>query len=195
MGEFIHTMDADKELILKHKMTTYKEEIINAMNNLASYDDTIFIGQSVRWKGTGLYWTIEGIPESKRIELPVFEDVQMGMSIGLSLEGFVPVSIYPRMDFLVLAYNQLVNHLDKMEEMSDGQFKPKVIIRTAIGSVKPLFPGPQHIQDHCSALELMLKNVDLYKLGRKEDIVPSYEKAYRSDRSTILVEIPDLYDS
>src|SRR3989344_9511082 len=106
MTEFIRIMDAGKELILKLKMTTYKEEIIKAMNNLASYDDTIFIGQSVRWKGTGLYWTIEGIPERKKIELPVFEDVQMGMSIGLSLEGFVPVSIYPRMDFLVLAYNQ-----------------------------------------------------------------------------------------
>jgi pyruvate/2-oxoglutarate/acetoin dehydrogenase E1 component len=165
------------------------------MTHLANYNDTIFIGQSVKWKGTGLYWTIQQIPNEKKIELPVFEDIQMGISIGLSLEGYTPISIYPRMDFLICAYNQLVNHLDKMDEMSDGQFKPKVIMRTAIGSVKPLFPGPQHCQDHCDSLEKMLTNVDVVKLTKKEDVFPEYEKAYNKQKSTILVEIPDLYDS
>lgn len=173
----------------------YKDEIIKAMKMLAEDEKAVFIGQSVKWKGTGLYWTLEGISNDKKIELPVFEDCQMGISIGMALGGFVPISIYPRMDFLVLALNQLVSHLDKFEEMSDGQFKPKVIIRTTIGSVKPLFPGPQHTADHTEALKLMCKNINIVKLEKKEDIMPAYKKAYESDKSTLLIEIPDLYET
>ena len=171
----------------------YKDLIIEAMRKLAEHKDTIFIGQSLRWKGTGLFWTLEKVPMEKRIELPVFEDIQLGMSIGLALEGFIPVSIFPRMDFLIIAANELVNHLDKMDEMSEGEFKPRVIIRTAIGSVKPLFPGAQHIQDHTDALRLMCKNIDIIKLESKEDIIPEYMKALKKNKSTILVELPDLY--
>ena len=79
--------------------------------------------------------------------------------------------------------------------MSEGEFKPRVIIRTAIGSIKPLFPGAQHIQDHTDALRLMCKNIDVIKLENKEDIIPEYTKALKKDKSTILVELPDLYES
>jgi len=175
--------------------STYKEEIIRAMNWLAEVQNTVFIGQSVRFKGTGLYWTIKDIDDSKKIETPIFEDIQMGMSIGMSLNGLIPISIFPRMDFLVLALNQLVNHLDKFEEMSDGQFKPKVIIRTSIGSVKPLFPGPQHTQDHTEVLMKMCKNINIVTLTDKNMVMEEYKKAFDSDKSTILIELPDLYDS
>ena len=47
------------------------------------------------------------------IELPVAEEMQMGMSFGMSLDGTIPISIYPRWNFLLCAINQLVNHLDK----------------------------------------------------------------------------------
>ncbi len=174
-------------------MGDYFDELKKAMLLLAQNEKVIFIGQAVAYKGTALFKTLEGIPEDKRIELPVFEDVQMGMSTGLSLEGFIPVSIFPRMDFMILGINQLVNHMDKIELMSQGQFKPKVIIRTAVGSIKPLFPGPQHCQDHSEALKKMLTNVDVVKLTKKEDIIPAYQQALNSGKSTILIEIPDLY--
>lgn len=174
----------------------YKEEIIKAMKWLAEDQRTVVIGQSVKYKGTGLYWTIKDAwPDDRRIELPVFEDIQMGMTIGMSLEGLIPISIYPRMDFLVLAFNQLVNHLDKMEEMSDGQFKPKVIIRTSIGSIKPLFPGVQHNQDHTEALKLMCKNINIVKLTDKNMIMEEYKKALESDKSSLIIELPDLYNT
>ena len=43
----------------------------------------------------------------------------MGMTIGLLMAGKIPVSIYPRWNFLLLAINQLVNHLDKLTEDSE----------------------------------------------------------------------------
>lgn len=172
----------------------YKDELKKTMKLLAQDSRVIFLGQNIIYGGNAIFDTLEGVPFNKRIELPVAEEMQLGVSIGLSLEGFLPVSIFPRMDFLVLAVNQLVNHLDKVEEMSHGEFKAKVIIRTMIGSTKPLNPGPQHTGDYTDALRLMLKNIDVIKLTRAEDIVPAYKKALESGKSTVLVEIGDLYN-
>ena len=60
-----------------------------------------------------LFLTLLKMLMIKKIELPVFEDVQMGLSTGLALQGFIPITCYPRFDFLILAMNQLVNHLTK----------------------------------------------------------------------------------
>ncbi|MDP2949790.1 MAG: hypothetical protein Q8P22_09675 [Chloroflexota bacterium] len=172
-------------------MSRYRDALVEAMTLMAEQPASIFLGQSVLYPGHIMFSTIEHIPASKRLELPVMEDAQMGMSLGLALVGYHPVvSIYPRMDFLILALNQLVNHLDKAEVMSQGQFKPKVLIRTMVGSTYPLYPGPQHCQDHTAALKLMLTNVDVVRLERAEEIVPAYQKALASPRSTILVEAP-----
>ena len=172
----------------------YRQELKNAMEMLAKDERVLFIGQTVAYPGSRFtYGTLENIAMSKRIELPIMEEVQMGLSTGLSLEGYIPVSIYPRFDFVLLATNQLVNHLDKIEEMSEGQFKPKIIMRTVIGSKEPLYPGPQHCQDYTDSLKLMLKNIDVIKLEKSEEIVPAYLKALNNNRSSLLIEQGDLH--
>lgn len=172
---------------------SYRNEVIKAMEMLARDERVIFLGQSVRYSGNAIYKTLLNVPLAKKLELPVFEDTQLGMSIGLVLEGYIPVSTFPRMDFLIIAANQLVNHLDKIEEISRGQYKPKVIIRTMLGSIKPLYPGPQHCQDHTEALRCLVTNIDVVKLTESRDIVPAYEAALQSQRSSILIEMADLY--
>lgn len=175
---------------------TYKDELNKAMKIVGEHPNTMLIGQNMEYGGISMYHTINGIvPKEKLLELPVFEETQMGISLGMALEGFIPISVYPRMDFLICGMNQLINHLDKAEEMSDGQFKPKVIIRTAIGSNSPLMPGPQHCQDYTEALKLMCTNINVVKLESADQIVPEYIKALNSDKPTILIEIPDLYNS
>ena len=173
----------------------YKDEMVKAMKMLAQDSRTLFIGQSVRWSGHIIFDTLEDakVPMNKRYELPVFEDSQLGISTGLALGGFIPISIYPRMDFLIIAMNQLVNHLDKMNEMSCGQFKPKVIIRTMVGSKTPLNPGPQHCQNHIEGLRKMLTNIDIHCLNSADIVLFSYLQALESPRSSILVEFGDLY--
>jgi len=174
---------------------SYKDEIIKAMLLLAKYEKTIFLGQSVAYPGSAIYGTCKDIPDNKKIELPLIEDMQLGMSIGLSLEGYIPISIYPRFDFLILATNQLVNHLDKIDDMSVGRYKPKVIIRTVVGSTKPLYPGKQHCSDYTEAYKSMLKNVEVIKLIDSEDIVPAYKHAIEREdgKSSMLIEVADLY--
>lgn len=174
---------------------SYKEELLKSMDLLASDPRTIIVGQNVKFGGTSMYHTFKQLPENQRLEVPVFEEVQAGLCTGLALEGFIPVCIYPRMDFMILAVNQIINHLDKMEEMSDGQFKPKVIIRACVGSIKPLMPGPQHSKNYTEAFKSMVTNIDVVELLNAEDIYPAYTKALNSDKSTILIEHSDLYNS
>lgn len=175
----------------------YLEEIRKSTQFLANDPRIIFIGQSVSYPGNAIFsGDLKDIPSEKKIEMPVFEETQMGLSIGLALEGFVPVSVFPRHDFLMVAMSQLVNHLDKIAQISQGELKPKVIIRTVVGSVRPLDPGVQHKANHTEALRQILKNVDVVDLAEPEMIFPAYKHALeRTDgKSTILVEYGDFYN-
>mgnify|MGYP000169788134 CR=1 FL=1 len=154
-------------------------------------DDTVFLGQSMVYGGIAIADSFGLIPLSKKIEMPVAENLQLGLSTGLALSGFVPISVFPRWNFLLLAADQLVNHLDKMSLMTDGQYAPKVIIRVAVGVRKPIDPQEQHVGDFTEQFRGMCcNNINVVKLECSEDIFTEYKKAYeRSDGvSTILVE-------
>lgn len=171
----------------------YLEEIKKAME-LLNKEGFYFIGQCVKFSGTSMYHTIKHIDIDRRIELPIFEDVQAGMATGMALEGLKVCSIYPRMDFLILATNQIVNHLDRIAMMSDNQFNPFVIIRTCVGSTKPLFSGEQHSGNYVQALRSMCKYIKVYELKTAEEVIPTYEKALKEKIPCIIVEYPDLYN-
>ena len=136
-------------------MGKYFDELKRSMDYLASQDNTLFMGQAVAYAGTAMTNTLKDVDKSKLVEMPVNEDMQMGMTIGMALNGTVPISVYPRWNFLLLAANQVVNHLDKIKIMSGGGYAPKVIIRTSIGSQRPLHPQHQHITDFTGGFKAM----------------------------------------
>jgi len=173
----------------------YKSELIRAMDYLAQDSRVRFIGNQVAVKGNAMTGTLANVPREKLIELPVIEELQMGMSIGLWMAGFIPVTFYPRFNFLLRATDQVVNHLDKFKAMSDGRVQPKVIIRTSVGSVRPLNPQCQHTGDFTEGFRAMCSNIEVIRLDEADDIFPAYQKALlREDgKSTILVEWGDHY--
>jgi len=164
------------------------------MEYLANDDRTVFLGQAVAVPGTGMSNTLKDVSKDKLIELPVAEEMQMGMSLGMALHGRIPISIYPRWNFLLCAVSQLVNHVDKLSLMS--KYKANVIIRTSIGSERPLHPQCQHVGDFTEAFKLMCKTVEVIRLDEPDQIFPAYEKALLRDdnHSTILVEWGDYYN-
>src|SRR3990167_9571398 len=139
---------------------SYFDEITKAMALLAQHPKTLFVGQAVRYDGQRAHATFKDVPMDRRIEMPVCEDFQMGFCTGLALEGYIPVCFFPRWDFAILAANQIVNHLDKIPLL--GGFRPKVIIRTAVGASSPLDPGPQHTQDYTRQFADMCKTISVH---------------------------------
>ena len=171
----------------------YKDELIRAMDWLGQKDNTLFLGQATLFSGHAISGTLTEVPDEKLIELPVMEEVQMGMSTGLSLEGYVPITIYPRFNFMMLAINQLVNHMDKMREMTKDMLIPKVIVRVAVGARKPLDGGSQHTQDFTESIKNMLTDVKVVELLEPEQIFSTFEDAYNRNGSTVVVEWGDFY--
>lgn len=174
----------------------YFSELKKTMNYLGSKKNSIFIGQAVSDPGTAMTNTLKDVDSNKLMEFPVAEEMQMGVSIGMAMNGYLPISIYPRWNFLLLAANQLINHLDKISIFSDKGFSPKVIIRTSAGSVRPLNPQSQHVGDFTNGFKKILKKIEIIQLKESKDIFPAYKKAYnRKDGiSTILVEYGDYYN-
>ena len=172
----------------------YKDEIIRSMEWLSEKDDTIFLGQSVSYSGNAIYNTLNTLPKEKMLETPVFEEIQVGMSTGLALDGLVPISCFPRFDFLMRCMDALVNHLDKMKYMTEDVWKPKVIIRTSIGAKFPLNGGVQHTQDYTQMMKDNLTEIDVVLLEEPEEIFPAFQRAYENDGSTMIVEWGDYYN-
>ena len=176
-----------------------EDPLAEAMTWLGQQPDTLFLGQGVGCAGTKMSASFEGVPAEKRLEMPVAENFQLGISIGLSLEGFVPVSVFPRLNFLLCAMDQLINHLDKLPLYSG--YRPKVIIRTAVGNRQPLDAGPQHTGDFTRHVARMLSTMQVcqmlsngkvldFKRGWMSKVSPLevYQAAYECKDSKLIVE-------
>ncbi len=174
----------------------YADELKRSMEWLAQQPDTLFLGQAVEYPGTAMTNSLVDIDRSKLLEMPVNEDMQMGITLGMALNGTVPVSMFPRWNFLILAANQLVNHIDKIKLMSNGEYTPKIIIRTSIGSQRPIHPQHQHVADFTAGFKAMCDFVDIVRLDEPDQIFEAYQYAYlRTDnRPTLLVEWGDFHN-
>jgi pyruvate dehydrogenase E1 component beta subunit len=171
----------------------YKEALKKSMALLAENDKVRFMGYNVSY-GSRAYGTLSDIDKSKCFETPLAENLMSSLAIGMSLEGFRPVVFFERHDFLLNALDSIVNHLDKIESMSYGQFKTPVIIRATVGSKVPLDPGAQHTQDFTEILKKLIK-FPVIELTNSEQILKEYEKAFKSEHPILFVERRDLYDT
>lgn len=75
---------------------------------------------------------------------PLSEDGMTGIAIGMALAGLRPIHIHIRMDFMLLAMNQLINIAAKSHYMYGGQVNIPLVIRSMIG--KSWGQGAQHSQ-------------------------------------------------
>lgn len=166
-------------------MSSFDDAINAEMRKLAELPNTLFIGQSIRYDGAAIYNSLDGVPMSRRVEFPVAEEFQMGYCIGQSLSGLLPICIYPRIDFMLLAMNQLVNHLDKLPLY---EWTPKVIIRTTVGKKNPLDAGPQHTQNHTKEIRGMLRSVSVIEVMEPRDVPIAYAFARDNRLSTLIIE-------
>lgn len=170
----------------------YFDELKRAMNYLAAMG-VYFMGQTVEYDGSACFRTLTDVPKNLKMETPVFEESQLGISLGMAIHGMTICSIFPRMNFLLLAINQLVNHIDKTYVMSGGVFNPHIIIRTSIGADCEKDPQEQHKGDFTEALKLMCPNIYIERLEETERIFPAYVEAYERKGPSLLIEVGNYY--
>lgn len=173
-------------------ISPYKAALTDCMTQLAVVSDTLFIGQQIVFPGNPMSTTLVNVPKDKMIELPVMEETQMGMSLGLAMAGHTVISFYPRWNFLICAANQLINHLDTYKEMTGKN--AHILIRVGKGSDNPLDPGPQHKANFIDSFKLMCPSIKFYDLKTAEDVVSAYQYATDHPDIYIMAEYPELYN-
>lgn len=171
----------------------YKDELIKAMDYLGSKQDVHFIGQQLLYHGNPMSTTLSGVDKSLMTEVPVFEETQMGMSLGMAMSGYTVVTFYPRWDFLVCATNQLVNHVDKFELMTSK--KANIIIRVGKGADKPLDPGHQHKGNYLTEFKAMCPNIHFHDLLETDAVFDTFKHAYDTGGVHVIIEYPGLYNN
>ncbi len=174
----------------------YFDELKRTMEWIATQPKTMFIGQTVAGPGTFMFQTLRDCPKDRCLEMPINESFQMQFSIGMALTGTIPISVYPRQNFLLLATADMANMLDKIPAISDGKWPVKMIIRVATGPDFPVHPGHQHIGNYADAFRKMFHTIDVVELNNAEDIFPAYKQALeRTDgKSTMIIEHGNFYN-
>jgi len=96
----------------------------------------------------GVFGTTLGLKErfgeARVFDMPASENAMTGVAIGASLNGIRPVMTHQRVDFFLLAMDQLVNNAAKWHYMFGGQTPVPITIRLIIG--RGWGQGPTHSQ-------------------------------------------------
>ncbi len=165
------------------------------MEWIAQQPKTIFLGQTVAGPGTFMYQTLRDLPKERALEMPVNESFQMQFTIGLALAEYIPISVYPRQNFLLIATADMVNMLDRIPVISSNKILPRVLIRVASGPDSPVHPGHQHVGNYAEGFRKMFSWIEVVELNEPEEIFPAYQHALeRSDgKSTLLIEHGNFY--
>jgi len=127
---------------------------------------------------------------SRVFDTPLSEDAMTGVAIGLALAGMRPIHVHIRMDFLMLAMNQLVNMAAKTSYIYGGQEHVPLVVRAIIG--KSWGQGAQHSQ----ALHSFFMHVPGIKVvapATPYDAKGCLTAAIRDDNPVLFVEHRLLY--
>jgi len=132
----------------KNKSISYAEGIYEAYDYLLeNYPEFIVIGQGL-WSPWYVGDTMTGLEKKygkdRVIDSPVSENATTGAALGAALTGLRPMVVHPRMDFMVLATDAIVNQSAKWQSMLGGNKKIPLTIRGIINRGGE--QGAQHSQ-------------------------------------------------
>lgn len=130
------------------RILTYAEALREATELEMTRDSSVIVfGLGVDdFKGT--WGTTAGLQKKfgrgRVFDTPLAEDGMTGVAVGAALAGLKPVHVHIRMDFLLLAMNQLVNIAAKSRYMYGGAVNVPITVRAVIG--RSWGQGAQHSQ-------------------------------------------------
>lgn len=96
----------------------------------------------------GIFGTTAGLAEKygpdRVMDMPTSENAMTGIAIGSAILGMRPIMTHQRVDFFLLALDQLINNAAKWHYMFGGKMKIPLVVRLVIG--RGWGQGPQHSQ-------------------------------------------------
>lgn len=137
-----------------NRKITYCEAINEALHQEMKRDDSIFVYGIGVPDHKKVFGSTKGLVEKFGIErcfdTPLSEDTMTGFGLGAALNGMRPIHIHIRVDFLLLAINQLANMICGYTYNTGGELKAPLVIRAIIG--RGWGQGHQHSKSMYSVL-------------------------------------------
>lgn len=131
------------------RVITFAEAIREALHQAMAADENVIVFGLGVDDPRAIFGTTAGLQEmygSERVfDTPTSENAMTGVGIGAALNGIRPVMVHQRLDFFLLAMDQLVNSAAKWHFMFGGQGKVPITIRLILG--RGWGQGPTHSQN------------------------------------------------
>ena len=127
---------------------TYTDALHEALELALELDNNVFVlGQGVN-DPVGMFGVTTDLHkhfgEERVFDTPLSEEGMTGVCTGAAMNGMRPVYLHNRPDFLLLTFNQLVNHASKIHYMDEGHTSVPMVVWSAIG--RGWGSGAQHSQ-------------------------------------------------
>jgi pyruvate/2-oxoglutarate/acetoin dehydrogenase E1 component len=130
------------------RLLTYADAIREATEQEMARDPAVIVMGLGVDDFRGIYGTTRGLQAkfgaARVSDTPLSEDGMTGVAIGAALAGLRPVHVHIRMDFLLLAMNQLINIAAKSRYMYGGAVSVPIVVRSVVG--RSWGQGAQHSQ-------------------------------------------------
>jgi acetoin:2,6-dichlorophenolindophenol oxidoreductase subunit beta len=131
------------------KQLTYAQAIRDAHAIALERDPSVYLLGLGSPDPKGVFGTTVGLAEefgAERVQdMPTAESGMTGVAIGTAISGMRPVMSHIRVEFALLAVEQIVNQASKWRYMFGGQMQCPLVIRLLVG--RGWGQGPQHSQN------------------------------------------------
>lgn len=176
------------------RILSYPEAIREAMEQEMLRDSSVIVlGLGVD-DPKAILGTTKGLVEKfgphRVFDTPLSEDGMTGVAIGAALSGLRPIHVHIRMDFLLLAMNQIVNMAAKMHYMFGGAVSVPMVVRSIIG--KSWGQGPQHSQSIYPVL-MNIPGLKIVAPSTPHDAKGCMIQSIRDDNPVMFIEHRHLY--
>jgi len=175
---------------------SYGEALNEAMMQEMERDPNVFVYGLDISDHKRIFGSTNGLVEKFGAErcfgTPLSEDAMTGFGLGAAINGLRPIHVHNRVDFMLLAMNQIVNMLSNYRYMIGGKLKVPMVIRAIVGR------GWGQSSQHSKSLHSIFAHIPGLKV-----VLPTTPKdakgllisAIRDDNPVILMEHRWLYDT
>ena len=175
---------------------SFREALARAISDEMTQDPNVFIygldvpdHKRIFGSTAGL---LEKFGKERCFGTPLSEDAMTGVALGAALSGLRPIHVHIRVDFMLLAMNQIANMVSTARYLTGGKIKVPLVLRAIIG--RGWGQGAQHSKSlqsifaHIPGLKVVMPTTpqDAYSLLRS---------AIRDDSPVIFLEHRWLYDA
>ena len=136
---------------------SYARAILEGFQQLLADDPRVFVMGQGLWSPWYVGATMEGLErdfgKDRIIDTPVSENATTGAAVGAALAGMRPIVVHPRMDFMVLALDPVINQAANWSYLFGGQIGVPLVIRSIINR------GGEQGAQHSQALQAFFMHV------------------------------------